>query len=151
MLDEKTLKEKIIDVGAYYSAQQVEVNPDELLEHEFTEEEVEFLRGKEISYVEDIMREEYKPLTDLSDKEVQAIKDGLKEYSPYALVNDWSLGICDFDYDMVMGDYLFNKRKEIGNLMGHHHELYGRLYLAILNIKSELEGWHQPLSMIRYV
>lgn len=139
MLDEKTLREKIIDVGAYYSAQQVEVNPDELLEHEFTEEEVEFLRGKEISYVEDIIREEYKPFTDLSDKEVRAIKDGLKEYSPYALVNDWSLGICDFDYDKVMGDYLFNKHKEIGDLMEQHHELYGRLYLTILNIKDVIE------------
>ena len=66
MLDEKKLREKIIDVGAYYSAQQVEVNPDELLEHEFAEEEVDFLRGKEVSYVEDIIREEYKPFTDLS-------------------------------------------------------------------------------------
>lgn len=142
MLDEKTLREKIIDVGAYYGAQQVEVNPYELSEHEFTEEEVEFLSGKEISYVEDIIREEYEPLTDLSDKEVQAIKDGLKDYSPYGLVNDWSLGICDFDYDVVMGDYLFNKHKEIGNLIEQHHELYSRLYLTIMNIKSELEGWH---------
>ena len=139
MLDGKTLKEKIIDVGAYYAAQQVEVNPYELLDHEFTEEEVEFLSGKEISYVEDIIRDEYKPLTDLSEKEVQAIKDGLKEYNPYALVNDWSLGICDFDYDEVMGDYLFNKHKEIGNLIEHHHELYGRLYLTILNIKDVID------------
>ena len=139
MIDEKTLREKIIDVGAYYSAQQVEVNPYELSEHEFTDEEVEFLSGKEISYVEDIIREEYKPLTDLSDKEVQAIKDGLKDYSPYGLVNDWSLGICDFDYDKVMGDYLFNKHKEIGNLSEHHHELYSRLYLTILKIKDVIE------------
>lgn len=136
MLDEKKLREKIIDVGAYYSAQQVEVNIDELSEHEFTEEEVEFLRGKEISYVEDIIREEYEPLTDLSDKEVQAIKDGLKEYSPYALVNDWSLGICDFDYDEVMRGYLFIKHGEVGNLMENHHELYSRLYLTVLNIKE---------------
>lgn len=139
MLDEKKLREKIIDVGVYYVAQQVEVNPDELLEHEFTKEEVEFLSGKEISYVEDIIREEYKPLTDLSDKEVQAIKDGLKDYSPYGLVNDWSLGICDFDYDKVMGDYLFNKHKEISNLIEQHHELYSRLYLTILNIKEEIK------------
>ena len=134
MLDGKTLREKIIDMGAYYAAQQVEVNLDELLEHEFTEEEVEFLSGKEVSYVEDIIREEYKPLTDLSEKEVQAIKDGMKEYPVYGLVNDWSLGICDFDYDKVMGDYLFNKHKEIGNSTERHHELYSRLYLTILNI-----------------
>lgn len=140
MLDVKKLKEKIIYVGAYYAAQQVEVNPDELSEHGFTEEEVEFLRGKEISYVEDIIRNEYKPLTDLSDKEVQAIKDGLKDYSPYALVNDWSLGICDFGYDKIMGDYLLNEHhKEIDILIEHHHELYSRLYVTILIIKEDIK------------
>ena len=140
MLDEKTLKEKIVNVGTYYAVQQVDVNLEELSEHEFTEEELMFLSDKGISYVEDIIREEYKPLTDLSDREVQAIKDGLKEYSPYGLVNDWSLGICDFDYDEVMRGYLFNKHGEIGNSIEQHHELYSRLYLTILNIKSELEG-----------
>lgn len=139
MLDEKTLKEKIINVGAYYAVQQVDVNPYELLEHGFTEEELMFLSDRGISYIENIMKEEYKPLTDLSDKEVKAIKDGLKEYRPYGLVNDWSLGICDFEFDKVMGDYLFNKHREIGNLIEHRHELYSRLYLTVLNIKEEIE------------
>ena len=139
MLDEKTLREKIIYVGAYYAVQQVDVNLYELSEHEFSEEELMLLSDKGISYVEDIIWEEYKPFTDLSDKEVQAIKDGLKEYSPYGLVNDWSLGICDFDYDEVMRGYLFNKHGEIGNSIEQHHELYSRLYLTILNIKEVIE------------
>lgn len=126
------LKDKIISTGAYYVAQQVALNIQELSEHEFSDDELDFLEDKGIEYIEQIMKEEYKPFIDLTEEEVQAVKNGLKWYEPYGLVNDWSLGICDYSYDKIMLDYIDEKERKLPE-----YELFSRLYLTVLKIKVD--------------
>ena len=139
MIKENILREKILSTGSYYVAQQVDFNIAELEEHDFTEEEMVFLDNKGLGYVEKIIGDTYKPFTDLSLRQFQAIKDGLKDYAVYGLVNDWCLYICDFEYDGIMLDYLDKKEKELGEKMKYsevYHTLYSRLYLTIMNIRD---------------
>lgn len=121
-----TLDEKILDTGAYYVAQQVAANVNELKEHNFNNIELDFLKDKGVEYVEELIKDNYKPYTDLSIVEVDAIKSGLESYPVYGLINDWQLGIDDFQFDQVMLNYLENKR---GSSNRHN-----RLYRTILDL-----------------
>lgn len=142
LLLEQIVLKKAKDVGAYYAAQQVATNIDELKEHGFTYKELGLLEEKGLSFIEAFITNTYLPFHDLTEKEVTAIKSGLKEYPPYGLVNDWSLGISDFDYDIIMVRYMNKKMSKIGGRRGvtyeQHDKLYSRLYVTVLNIQASV-------------
>lgn len=131
MLNKKeSLERKVLEAGAHYVAQQVEVNIDELKEHEFTDCEISILEEKGLKYIESLIADNYNAFDDMTNEEVEAIKMGLSEYGAYGLVNDWSVGICDYDYDEIIGDYLIKIKDMSWN------EKYGRLYATVMSVRD---------------
>lgn len=91
---------------------------------------------------EQLIEKEYKPFTDLTHIKINAIIEALKQYSIYGLVNDWSLGINDFDFDTTMLSYLKGKQRKCPTRdwsISSHNTLYNRLYVTMLSI-SRLVG-----------
>lgn len=133
----KTLKDfdtvvenKVMDLGVYYIDQQVNSGLGLYDEGEyFTEREISFLESRNSFYFYRLASERFENDLEFNNKELEAIDKALKDYPPYGLINDWSLGIDDYDYDKVMLDFII-KNKDIENL-------YEKLYIALHEFKLE--------------
>lgn len=136
---DKTLKDfdtvvenKVIELGVYYVDQQVNSRIGLHDEKEyFTEREINFLESRNSFYFYRLASEKFENDLEFNDKELKAIDNALKHYTPFGLINDWSLGIIDYDYDTIMLDFI-SKNKDIENL-------YEKLYIALHEIKIEKE------------
>lgn len=133
----KTLKDfdtavenKVIALGVYYIDQQV--NSGHGLQDEegyFTKREISFLESRNSFYFYRLASKRFENDLEFSNKELEAIDSALKDYLPFGLINDWSLGITDYDYDRIMLDFII-KNKDIENL-------YEKLYIALYEFKLE--------------
>lgn len=127
------VENKVIALGVYYIDQQVNSGHG-LYDEEgyFTKREISFLESRNSHYFYRLASKRFENDLEFSDKELKAIDEALEDYLPFGLINDWSLGIMDYDYDRVMLDFII-KNKGIENL-------YEKLYIAVYEIKLKKEG-----------
>lgn len=124
------VENKVMELGVYYIDQQVN-NGHGLHDEEkyFTKREISFLESRNSFYFYRLASERFENDLEFSNKELEAIDRALKDYLPFGLINDWSVGIADYDYDRIMLDFII-KNKDIENL-------YEKLYIALHEFKLE--------------
>ena len=124
------VENKVIELGVYYIDQQVNSGHGLHDEEEyFTKREISFLESRNSFYFYRLASERFENDLEFNNKELEAIDKALEYYLPFGLINDWSVGIADFDYDRIMQDFII-KNKDIENL-------YEKLYIALHEFKLE--------------
>ena len=124
------VENKVMELGVYYIDQQVNSGHGLHDEKEyFAKREISFLESRNSFYFYRLASERFENDLEFNNKELKAIDKALKNYPPFGLINDWSVGIADYDYDRVMLDFII-KNKDIENL-------YEKLYIALHEFKLE--------------
>lgn len=124
------VENKVMELGVYYIDQQVN-NGHGLHDEEeyFTKREISFLESRNSFYFYRLASERFENDLEFNDEELEAIDKALKNYLPFGLINDWSVGIADYDYDRIMLDFII-RNKDIENL-------YEKLYIALHEFNLE--------------
>lgn len=122
----KELEQKVISIGVYYINQLVENGDLEGEGYDFNKSEISFLNQQTTDFFVKIARSNFVNNLNFNSEELKAMKDGLKEYEPYGLVLDWSLGICDFEFDNIAIDFIEKNKSD--------KDIYEKLYIKLNDI-----------------
>lgn len=130
------VENKVIEAGVYYVDQQVN-SGNGLYDEDnfFTKREISFLESRNSYYFYRLASDRFENNLEFSNKELKAIDKALKDYPPFGLINDWDLGIMDYDYDRIMLDFII-RNKDIENLNE-------KLYIAVYEFKLEKEVFNK--------
>ena len=122
----KELEQKIISIGVCHINQLVHNGYLEDEEYDFNKSEISFLNQQNTDFFVKIARSNFVNDLNFNSEELKAMKDGLKEYKPHELVLDWSLGICDFEFDNIAIDFIEKNKSD--------EDIYEKLYIKLNDI-----------------
>lgn len=139
--DEKSIKQlesKILIYGMCYAESEIKNNLYEY-DEPFTEKEIEYMIKQDDDYFYKLAKKTVDDISlELSNREIVAIKEALKEYSPYALIVDWQTkDIGDYSYDFIMLDYIDNNTS-YGKIK-ENELFYMKLYIAIYELNMKMK------------